>query len=294
MPFVTEEIWAYLPDRERAAARRRAFPAPTRTLLDPGAEREIERRDRPRPQVRRWRDLVGVPAGSVLAGAGRRRSAARARRQARPARVRGLRRRARWRRSARSRSSPPRRSTPARPERGSRPSASGCGPRSSALERKLANQGFVDKAPPRWSRTSARSSTGYRARAGRAGLAPLAWSAASRPRPTSPRSSRSGCASGSSESAGWSRVLGMPQHRFASIHVVGTNGKSAVTEMTAALLEAHGTRGRRLPLACMTSAGRSGSGSAARRSRRAPSGPRSSASPRPSRRSTAASTRASR
>ena len=37
-------------------------------------------------------------------------------------------------------------------------------------------------------------------------------------------------------------VLGMPQHRFASIHVVGTNGKSSVTEITAALLEAHGTR----------------------------------------------------
>ncbi len=32
----------------------------------------------------------------------------------------------------------------------------------------------------------------------------------------------------------------MPQHRFASIHVVGTNGKSSVAEMTAALLEAHG------------------------------------------------------
>lgn len=35
-------------------------------------------------------------------------------------------------------------------------------------------------------------------------------------------------------------MLGMPQHRFASIHVVGTNGKSSVTEMIAALLEAHG------------------------------------------------------
>jgi len=35
-------------------------------------------------------------------------------------------------------------------------------------------------------------------------------------------------------------VLGMPQHRFASVHVVGTNGKSSVTEMIAALLEAHG------------------------------------------------------
>jgi dihydrofolate synthase/folylpolyglutamate synthase len=37
-------------------------------------------------------------------------------------------------------------------------------------------------------------------------------------------------------------ALGMPQHRFASIHVVGTNGKTSVTEMTSALLEAHGVR----------------------------------------------------
>ncbi len=35
-------------------------------------------------------------------------------------------------------------------------------------------------------------------------------------------------------------VLGKPQHRFASVHVVGTNGKSSVTRMIAALLEAHG------------------------------------------------------
>ncbi|MGB7587349.1 MAG: cyanophycin synthetase [Solirubrobacterales bacterium] len=35
-------------------------------------------------------------------------------------------------------------------------------------------------------------------------------------------------------------LLGLPQHRFASIHVVGTNGKSSATRMTAALLEAHG------------------------------------------------------
>jgi dihydrofolate synthase/folylpolyglutamate synthase len=35
-------------------------------------------------------------------------------------------------------------------------------------------------------------------------------------------------------------ALGLPQRRFASIHVVGTNGKSSVTRMVAALLEAHG------------------------------------------------------
>jgi dihydrofolate synthase/folylpolyglutamate synthase len=35
-------------------------------------------------------------------------------------------------------------------------------------------------------------------------------------------------------------LLGMPQRRFASIHVVGSNGKSSVAQMTAALLEEHG------------------------------------------------------
>jgi dihydrofolate synthase/folylpolyglutamate synthase len=37
-------------------------------------------------------------------------------------------------------------------------------------------------------------------------------------------------------------LLGMPQNRFVSIHVVGTNGKTSVTRMTAALLEAEGVR----------------------------------------------------
>jgi dihydrofolate synthase/folylpolyglutamate synthase len=37
-------------------------------------------------------------------------------------------------------------------------------------------------------------------------------------------------------------VLGMPQRRFASIHVVGTNGKSSTARFAAALLEHHGLR----------------------------------------------------
>jgi dihydrofolate synthase/folylpolyglutamate synthase len=37
-------------------------------------------------------------------------------------------------------------------------------------------------------------------------------------------------------------VLGAPQERFASIHVVGSNGKSSTTRMIAALLSAHGQR----------------------------------------------------
>jgi dihydrofolate synthase / folylpolyglutamate synthase len=38
------------------------------------------------------------------------------------------------------------------------------------------------------------------------------------------------------------QLLGMPQNRFASVHVVGTNGKTSVARMAAALLEAHGVR----------------------------------------------------
>ena len=37
-------------------------------------------------------------------------------------------------------------------------------------------------------------------------------------------------------------VLGLPQERFDSIHVVGTNGKSSTTRMIAAILERHGLR----------------------------------------------------
>src|SRR5437868_8643606 len=37
-------------------------------------------------------------------------------------------------------------------------------------------------------------------------------------------------------------VLDSPQERFASVHVVGTNGKSSTARMTAALLRRHGLR----------------------------------------------------
>jgi dihydrofolate synthase/folylpolyglutamate synthase len=37
-------------------------------------------------------------------------------------------------------------------------------------------------------------------------------------------------------------ALGMPQRRFASVHVVGTNGKSSTVRLAAAILERHGLR----------------------------------------------------
>ena len=44
-------------------------------------------------------------------------------------------------------------------------------------------------------------------------------------------------------------ALGSPQERFRAVHVVGTNGKSSTVRFTAALLEAHGVRTGVLPLA---------------------------------------------
>src|SRR5271165_3129462 len=37
-------------------------------------------------------------------------------------------------------------------------------------------------------------------------------------------------------------ALGSPERRFEAIHVLGTNGKSSTTRMTAAILERHGLR----------------------------------------------------
>ncbi len=70
MPFVTEEIYSYL--REALSGEppemlvAHPYPAPDPALLDEGAEREVEAWIDVTRRVRRWRDLVGVAAGSVL------------------------------------------------------------------------------------------------------------------------------------------------------------------------------------------------------------------------------------
>jgi valyl-tRNA synthetase len=65
MPFVTEEIWGYLPNREGMLITAE-YPRADESLLDQEAEREIEAAIGTVRDVRRWRDLVGVAAGSVL------------------------------------------------------------------------------------------------------------------------------------------------------------------------------------------------------------------------------------
>jgi valyl-tRNA synthetase len=65
MPFVTEEIWSYLPDRDDLLL---VSEAPTRdpALVDSAAALAVESEIELVRQVRRWRDLVGVPAAAVL------------------------------------------------------------------------------------------------------------------------------------------------------------------------------------------------------------------------------------
>src|SRR5215208_7112760 len=70
MPFVTEEIYSYLREGlgDEAPEMLVIHPCPEadRSLVDEDAEREVEGWIDVTRQIRRWRDLVGVAAGSVL------------------------------------------------------------------------------------------------------------------------------------------------------------------------------------------------------------------------------------
>jgi valyl-tRNA synthetase len=66
MPFVTEEIWSYLPGREKPLIES-PFPAAETALIDASAASEVQTGIDEVRKVRRWRDLVGVPAAAVLA-----------------------------------------------------------------------------------------------------------------------------------------------------------------------------------------------------------------------------------
>ena len=69
MPFVTEEIYSYLsaPGGGRAEMMVvHPFPEVDRELVDRAAEQEVEGWIELTRSVRRWRALVGVPAGSLL------------------------------------------------------------------------------------------------------------------------------------------------------------------------------------------------------------------------------------
>jgi len=67
MPFVTEEIYAYLPSGDAEALVIHDFPEADRALVDEAAEEEIGAAIALTRALRRWRDLAGVPAKQVLA-----------------------------------------------------------------------------------------------------------------------------------------------------------------------------------------------------------------------------------
>jgi valyl-tRNA synthetase len=65
MPFVTEEIWTYHPAR-RGHLAVHAFPATDESLADAGAEAEVGAAIELTRRLRAWRDLVEAPAATVL------------------------------------------------------------------------------------------------------------------------------------------------------------------------------------------------------------------------------------
>ena len=67
MPFVTEEIWSYMSAAERGPLVVAEFPVADPKLVDDAAEAEIGAAIELTRSLRRWRDLVGVAAGTVLA-----------------------------------------------------------------------------------------------------------------------------------------------------------------------------------------------------------------------------------
>jgi valyl-tRNA synthetase len=66
MPFVTEEIYSYLPGAPTEVLAVHPFPAQDDSLNDADAEREIGAAIELTRGLRRWRDLAGVAAGQVL------------------------------------------------------------------------------------------------------------------------------------------------------------------------------------------------------------------------------------
>ena len=67
MPFVTEEIYSYLPSPSAEALVIHRFPEPDDGLIDETAEGEIGQAIALTRALRRWRDMAGVPVKQVLA-----------------------------------------------------------------------------------------------------------------------------------------------------------------------------------------------------------------------------------
>jgi valyl-tRNA synthetase len=66
MPFVSEEIYSYLPKPEADALVIHSFPETDESLIDEEAEREIGEAIALTRALRRWRQLADVPVKQIL------------------------------------------------------------------------------------------------------------------------------------------------------------------------------------------------------------------------------------
>ena len=286
MPFVTEEIHSFLPGRRRRPGRQ-PLPAGRRRAVDDEAEREVGAVIEAVRRLRNYRDSVGAPAAARIPRPDRRRRATRAR-STRSAASRGStscmrRRRRRGRRLDRARGRDGR--GPA--ERHGRPGGGAGADRSrarAAARRDRAGRAASSRtrgSPTRrrrsWCRPSARSSSASRPswpswKGKQVGL-PEASPALREAERYLDSLEMFGMRFGLERMRRLMTALDSPQERFASIHVVGSNGKSSTARMIAALLEQARRAHRRLPVAAPRLVGRADRG-------RRPPGVATSASPR--------------
>ncbi len=68
MPFVTEEIWSYLPEPPTELLATARWPRPSKELLDGEAEDAVRHAIEAVKALRRYRDDAGAPAGARLRG----------------------------------------------------------------------------------------------------------------------------------------------------------------------------------------------------------------------------------
>jgi valyl-tRNA synthetase len=65
IPFVTEEIWSHIPGTDGLLMVHR-YPEPDESLRDPAAEAEVARAIAATQELRGWRDRVGAAAGKLV------------------------------------------------------------------------------------------------------------------------------------------------------------------------------------------------------------------------------------
>ena len=244
IPHVTEEVWSSCPGPPASLLAASKWPEASGAQVDEQAEAELGRVIAAVTELRRYREHAGtkpsaiLPARLAAGGYERHQLPRRAPGAPRPRRLRRRRGRGGGARAGR------RRPTacggafdPAEAESRIAARRDKLGAEVARLEGKLANERFVERAPVAVVEGERAKLEEYRAGAVEAGLMTL-------------REAEEyllglelfGMRFGLDRMHKLMTALGMPQRRYASIHVVGSNGKSSTVRFIAALLERHGLR----------------------------------------------------